>query len=83
MKLNYDPHARKKSVYLTLNQDLVRQAKGMTDDLSGVVESLLAEFVSRERRARLARYKAAEESIALWNRFNEDKGSLADEYSAL
>jgi antitoxin CcdA len=83
MKSSYDTDARKKPVNLTLNEDLVGQAKSMTDNLSGVVESLLAEFVSRERRVRLARSKAVEDSIALWNKFNEERGSFADEYSSL
>jgi hypothetical protein len=33
----------------TLNEDLVTQAKSVTGNLSGVVESLLAEYVGRER----------------------------------
>jgi antitoxin CcdA len=40
---------------LTLNEDLVGQAKRMTDNLSAVVESLLADFVAREQRERLAK----------------------------
>ena len=83
MKSNYDTRARKKRVNLTLSEDLVKQAKSMTDDLSGIVESLLAEFVSREQPARRARSRAAKESIALWNKFDEDMGSFADEYSSL
>ena len=42
--------SRKRPVNLTLSEDLVSQAKAMTDNLSGVVESLLSEFVERERR---------------------------------
>jgi hypothetical protein len=33
----------------TLNEDLVTQAKSVTGNLSGVVESLLGEYVGRER----------------------------------
>ena len=75
--------ARKRPVNLTLNEDLVTQAKSMTDNLSGVVESLLAEFVARESRERLAKTQAAEAAVAVWNRFNSDSGSIADEYSSL
>ena len=48
MKNGYKVEARKRTVNLTLNEDLVQQAKGMTDNLSGVVESLLADFVAHE-----------------------------------
>ena len=83
-----DATARKRPVNLTLNEDLVRQAKAMTNNLSGVVDRLLVEFVSRERRERLARSEAVEQTVALWNQFNSDqfkskKSSLADQYSTL
>lgn len=83
MKADYDSRARKRPVNLTLNEDLVSQAKSMTDNLSGVVESLLGDFVARERRERLARSKALEATAALWNTFNAESGSIADEYSSL
>jgi antitoxin CcdA len=43
MKSGYNLAARKRPVNLTLNEDLVQQAKGMTNNLSGVVESLLSD----------------------------------------
>jgi Post-segregation antitoxin CcdA len=42
MKADFDAGARKRPVNLTLNEDLVSQAKSMTDNLSGVVEALLS-----------------------------------------
>jgi len=83
MKTSYDPQARKRPVNLTLNEDLVLQARGMTDNLSGVVESLLAGFVENERRQRLAQARTIEATIATWNDFNAKLGSFADEYSTL
>ncbi|OGA26362.1 MAG: plasmid maintenance protein CcdB [Betaproteobacteria bacterium RIFCSPLOWO2_02_FULL_65_24] len=83
MKTSYDPQARKRPVNLTLNEDLVLQARGMTDNLSGVVESLLAGFVENERRQRLAQARTIEATIATWNGFNAKLGSFADEYSTL
>jgi antitoxin CcdA len=83
MKADYDLGARKRPVNLTLNEDLVSQAKRMTDNLSGVVESLLSEFVSRERHERLAKTKAVEATVTMWNQFNAESGSIADEYSSL
>jgi hypothetical protein len=58
MKPACDRDARNRPVNLTLNADLVSRAMGSADNLSGVVESLLAEYVagskasgSRNRRA--------------------------------
>jgi antitoxin CcdA len=83
MKANFNTAARKRPVNLTLNEDLVSQAKLMTDNLSGVVESLLSEFVERERKERLVRTKVVEATVATWNRFNSKSGSIADEFSSL
>jgi antitoxin CcdA len=79
----YNLAARKRAVNLTLNEDLVKQAKAITDNLSSVVESLLADFVAQERMRRLAKEKTVESTVAVWNDFNEKLGSIADEYSPL
>ena len=83
MKTGFNPAARKRPVNLTLNEDLVSQAKLMTDNLSGVVESLLSEFVERERKERFVKTKVVEATVATWNKFNSKSGSIADEYSSL
>lgn len=83
MKTAYNPEARKRPVNLTLNEDLVAQARGITDNLSGIVESLLADYVEHERQQRLAKAKTLEATIATWNDFNARLGSFADEHSTL
>ena len=83
MKQRISAGARKRPVNLTLSEDLVSQARTMTDNLSGVVESLLAEFIDRQSRERLAKTKAVEATVAAWNTFNLESGSIADEYSSL
>jgi len=83
MKAEFDTGARKRPVNLTLNEDLVSQVKSMTDNLSGVVEGLLSEFVSRTRREQLQKSKVVEATVTTWNRFNLKSGSIADEYSSL
>ncbi len=83
MKANFDTGARKRPVNLTLNEDLVSQAKSMTNNLSGVVEGLLAEFVSRAHAERLQKSTVVEATVATWNEFNSKSGSIADEYSSL
>jgi antitoxin CcdA len=83
MKTAFNVAARKRPVNLTLNEDLVSLAKSMTDNLSGVVESLLLQFVERESQERLLKTKAVQATSAAWNKFNAKSGSIADEYSAL
>jgi antitoxin CcdA len=83
MKANSQVTARKRPVNLTLNEDLVEQAKGMTDNLSAVVEGLLSDYVSKEQRERLTRAEAVAQTVALWNKFSSGKDSFADEYSTL
>jgi antitoxin CcdA len=78
-----DVEARKRPVNLTLSEDLVNQAKSLTDNLSGVVESLLSGYVAKAREERLAQSKAAESAVKIWNDFNSKLGSISDEYSTL
>ncbi len=83
MKAAYNIEARKRPVNLTLNEDLVVQVRGLTDNLSGVVESLLADYVKHEHQQRLVKARTLEATIAMWNDFNAKHGSFADEYSPL
>jgi len=83
MKATYNVEARKRPVNLTLNEDLVVQVRGLTDNLSGVVESLLADYVEHERQQRIAKSRTLEATLAMWNDFNAKRGSFADEYSTL
>lgn len=83
MRATYNLSARKRPVNLTLNEDLVTQARSVTDNLSGVVESLLADFLARQKQQRADEVRALKETIAAWNSFAEKHGSFADEYSKL
>ena len=83
MKADYNLAARKRPVNLTLNEDLVNQAKDLTDNLSQVVESLLSGYLARARDERLAKSKAVQATVSMWNEFNAKSGSIADEYSSL
>lgn len=75
--------ARKRAVNLSLSEDLVVQARGLTNNLSGIVESLLADYVEQDRQRRLAKANTAQATIDMWNEFNAKHGSFADEYSSL
>lgn len=83
MKTTFNSEARKRPVNLTLNEDLVVQVRGLTNNLSGVVELLLADYVERERQQRLAKANTVEATVSTWNSFNARHGSFADEYSTL
>ena len=83
MNPGYDVDARKRAVNLTLNEDLLAHVREVTDNLSSVVESLLAEYLARMRQQRAAQVKIVESTVAMWNRFAEENGSFADDHSTL
>lgn len=83
MKSIQSNQVRKRPVNLTLSEDLVSQAKGMTNNLSGVVEQLLADYVMKQKNARQEKVLHAKVAAQTWNTFNERFGSFADEHSTL
>jgi antitoxin CcdA len=83
MSLGYNVDARKRAVNLTLNEDLLAHVREMTDNLSSVVESLLAEYLAKKRQERAARINIVESTVAMWNQFADEHGSFADEHSTL
>ncbi|MDX3932912.1 MAG: type II toxin-antitoxin system CcdA family antitoxin [Stenotrophomonas sp.] len=83
MTARYDPSGQKRAVKLTLNSDLVAQAKALTGNLSGRVEALLAELVASEHELQGARRRELARAAEEWGAFVETHGSLADEFSTL
>ena len=83
MKSMQSNQARKRPVNLTLNEELVTQAKGMTNNLSGVVEQLLADYVMKQNNVRQEKAHRADVAAKALNPFNERSGSFADEHSTL
>ena len=79
----YDTSATKRAVNLSLNEDLVAQARKLTGNLSAEVESLLAEFVARERQALDEKAESLRRCAQASNTFLDRAGSLADEFSTL
>lgn len=79
----FDASARKRPVNLSLNEDLVAQARQLTDNLSGEVESLLADFVARQRKERDEHRESLHLAAMAWNAFHQKHGSLSDEFSPL
>jgi antitoxin CcdA len=83
VKAGYNLDARKRAVNLTLNEDLLAHVREFAENLSSVVESLLAEYLAKESHRRVAQAKVIESTVALWNQFGEQSGSFADEHSTL
>lgn len=81
--MGYDRAAPKRVVNMTLNEDLVRRARGVTPNLSEAVEALLAAFVDdAERRAAHREQQVAAHNAAS-DAFVTKYGSLADEFGTL
>jgi antitoxin CcdA len=74
---------RKRPVNLTLNEALVAQAKAYTNNLSATMESLLADFVLTEQKARRDHQRVADTCAADWNTVHATIGSFADDHSTL
>ena len=74
---------RKRAVNLTLNENLVAQAKTYTSNLSATMEILLADYVATQQQAGAARQQQADSCAADWNAVHEAIGSFADEHSTL
>lgn len=83
MTRGYNADARKRAVNLTLNEDLLAHVREVTDNLSSVVESLLAEYLVKKRQERAAQMNIVESTVAMWNQFADENGSFADDHSTL
>jgi post-segregation antitoxin (ccd killing protein) len=53
----------------------------MTENLSAIVESLLTDFITKERAKRAAQDEALKQAIASWNAVSEKHGSFAEQRS--
>ena len=83
MEHAFDSNARKRPVNLTLNADLIDRLREYNDNLSAVVERLLADYLQQQRLARLNRHLVSEAASVAWNTFNSEHASIADEFSSL
>jgi len=77
------PSARKRPVKVTLNAELLDQAKHYTGNLSATMESLLAEFVAGKRRAWALRQLDVDVCVEQWNAFHDRICSFSDEHTSL
>ena len=74
--------AGKRAVNLTLNEQLVTEAKRFTDNLSATVESLVMQFVQTKKMEQLSQQDKANAIAEGWNTVMDMHGSFADEYRA-
>ena len=72
----YDPKAPKKAVNLSINGDLLRQARELNINLSKMLETQLEQMIRRERTRRWQ--EDNREAIEAHNRFVEEPGIFSD-----
>jgi antitoxin CcdA len=77
------PASPKRPVNLSLSDALVNEAKRFTDNLSGTIEGLMAQFVQTKRQEQVSRQEAADRLCQGWNEYAAKHGSFADEYCSL
>lgn len=75
--IGYDPRAPKTLTNLSLNGDLLEQARALGINLSARLETELARIVAEEQRLRTARDLAP--VVAAWNAFNDANGAAIEE----
>ena len=73
----YDPNARKKPTNLSLNSDLLRQAKELRINLSQTLERCLVQILLEEKRR--AWRDENREAIDAYNRRIEDQGVFSND----
>ena len=81
--MGYDRLAPKRAINVSLNDDLVRQARLYTRNLSGTLEDLLGDFVERERARRRDEDRALNQVMDGFSALHREHGLLSDEFSAL
>ncbi|MEI6388777.1 MAG: type II toxin-antitoxin system CcdA family antitoxin [Spirochaetota bacterium] len=76
MLLSYDSTAPKKATNLSVNSDLLSQAKDLHLNISSVLESALAEKVLEERQK--AWLAENQDAIARYNKTISEEGAFSD-----
>jgi antitoxin CcdA len=81
--MGYNRAAPKRAINVSLNDDLVRQARLYTRNFSRTLEDLLQDFVERESARRRAEDVVVNQVIDGLNGFHRKRGLLSDEFSSL
>lgn len=83
LNVGFHKAAPERPVNTTLNEDLVRRARGITPNLSETVEGLLAAFVDDAEAKAVLRERHLSVHIATNDAFVAKNGSFGDEFSTL
>ena len=81
--MNHVTPARKKPVNLSLNVELVREARLLTPNLSETVETLLAAYVAEQRQNQAELDRGIAAAIAWHNELYEKDGLPGADFSPL
>jgi antitoxin CcdA len=81
--MNYVPRGPKKPVNMTLSEDLIREARQLTGNLSETVEALLADYVATEKQRREQFEKRLDRSIELIKAHQDEHGLWGEEFTTL
>lgn len=81
--VGYDRSAARRAVNLSLNEDLLLQAKALTRNLSATVEELLAGYVQQEQVRRRSEDEKVDQVVSALNAFHDRHGFFSDEFSNL
>jgi antitoxin CcdA len=73
----------KRPVNMTLSENLVLEARKLTDNLSETVDQLLAEFIATRRAKDDEKERRIDATIAMLNELHDRHGGLGDEFSPL
>ena len=77
--MSYIARGPKKPVNMTLSEDLVREARKLTQNLSETVEQLLGEFIDAERVRREEKERRIDATIAMLNAMYDRDGGLGED----
>lgn len=83
MQADFNANAPRRPVNLSLNAELVAQIRGVTGNLSELVEGLLIQYLAARQAEKDARAEALRATVATWNAFGDRHGAFSDEHSTL
>jgi antitoxin CcdA len=81
--MGYDRAAPKRATNVSLNQDLLQQARAYTSNLSATLETLLGEFVEAEQQRRRNQDEVIDRVVDGFSALHRAHGLLSDEFNGL
>jgi post-segregation antitoxin (ccd killing protein) len=81
--MTYIPHGPKRPINLSLSEDLVREARTLTANLSEMVECLLPELIDAEKQRRAEKEQRIDLALDIIQAHQEKNGLWGQEFSTL